>query len=310
MRGCSRFAIGVAIALVAMPARADWKDDYSRGLEAVRDGRWGEAARLMDSAIAGNAQPAPRLRLYGQRYEVYAPQHYAGLAAWRQGDCAGALRQWNQSANQTFVAANAGLAEVEQRGRADCGTAVASQTPPASKPPTSDIRPEVPATKPAVAETRPLVSDARPAGTTPPSTRPSSDTPASPPAQRPVVQAPPASTPPATVPAKPPAAPTETRPVASAAAESVRPVLEAYLAGRYAEVLKLSAKPSADARVGWHLMTLRAAAAWQLAQLGDDAASATGTARQAIAEARRLDAKRRPDATFYAPRFIAFHDAP
>ena len=303
MRGCSRVAIGVAIALVAMPACADWKDDYARGLEAVRDGRWSEAARLMDSAIAGNAQPAPRLRLYGQRYEVYAPQHYAGLAAWRQGDCAGALRQWNQSANQAFVAANAGLADTEQRGRADCGSAVASQSPAApAKPPVAETRPEVPASKPPVVETRP--------GGTTTTPRPATETPASPPVQRPVVQAPSANAPPATLPAKPPAASTETRPVASAAAEAVRPVLEAYLAGRYAEVLKLSAKPSADARVGWHLLTLRAAAAWQLAQLGDDAATATGTARQAVTEARRLDAKRRPDATFYSPRFIAFYDTP
>lgn len=310
MPGCSRVALGVVLAFVALPARADWKDDYARGLEAVRDGRWGEAARLMDSAIAGNAQPAPRLRLYGQRYEVYAPQHYAGLAALRQGDCAGALRQWNQSANQAFVAANAGLAEVEQRGRADCGTAVASQTSPASKPPAADARPEVPASKPAVVETKPPVADTRPVGSTSPSTRPPSDTPASAPAQRPVVQAPPASAPPATTPAKPPAAPTDARPVASAAAEAVRPVIEAYLAGRYAEVLKLSAKPSTDARAGWHLMTLRAASAWQLAQLGDDDATASGTARQAVTAARRLDAKRRPDATFYPPRFIAFYDTP
>ena len=79
MRACRSTAALVLVALVASPALADWKDDYSRGLEAVRDGRWGEAARYMDSALAGNAQ-APRLRLYGQRYEVYAPQHYGGLA--------------------------------------------------------------------------------------------------------------------------------------------------------------------------------------------------------------------------------------
>lgn len=300
MRACSRVAFGVAVALIALPALADWKDDYARGLEAVRDGRWGEAARLMDSAIAGNAQPAPRLRLYGQRYEVYAPQHYAGLAALRQGDCTGALRQWNQSANQAFVAANGGLAEVEQRGRADCGSAVASQSPPTTTSPRTDA----PATKPAVVETRPETP------ATPPS-RPPTNVPAAPPEQRPVVQTPLATTTP-TVATKPPAAapitPTETRNVASAAAEALRPVLEAYLGGRYAEVLKLSAKPAADARVGWHLMTLRAAAAWQLSQVGNDSPDATGTARQAVTEARRLDAKRRPDATFYSPKFIAFYD--
>lgn len=288
MRACKAGALGVVLALAALPAHADWKDDYARGLEAVRDGRWGEAARLMDSAIAGNAQPAPRLRLYGQRYEVYAPQHYAGLAAWRQGDCAGALRFWNQAANKGFVAGNAALGDVEQRGRAECGSAIASE----SKPPA----PTAPAeTRPAVAETKPPVQA--------PPTRPA-ETPPS----RPVVQAPPPSSPAAKPPASPPAVPAETRPVASAAADVLRPVLEAYLAGRYADVLRLGAKPASDPRAGWHLQTLRAAAAWQLAQLGTDSADATNTARQAVAEARRLDARRQPDATFYSPRFIAFYN--
>lgn len=291
MRACKAGALGVVFALAALPALADWKDDYARGLEAVRDGRWGEAARLMDSAIAGNAQPAPRLRLYGQRYEVYAPQHYAGLAAWRQGNCAGALRFWNQAANQGFVAGNAALGEVEQRGRAECGSAVAVET----KPPA----PTAPAeTSPPVAETKPPLQapPTRPAGTPP---------------SRPVVQAPPPSSPPAKPPVSPPTAPAEaTRPLASAAAEQLRPVLEAYLAGRYAEVLRLGAKPASDPRAGWHLLTLRAAAAWQLSQLGTEPSDAANTARQAVAEARRLDARRQPDPTFYSPRFIAFYNAP
>ena len=41
--------------------------------------------------------PAERLRVYGQRYEIYAPQHYAGLAAQRQGDCKTALEFWSLS---------------------------------------------------------------------------------------------------------------------------------------------------------------------------------------------------------------------
>ncbi len=290
MRAVEAGAFGVLLALCALPAHADWKDDYARGLEAVRDGRWGEAARLMDSAIAGNAQPAPRLRLYGQRYEVYAPQHYAGLAAWRQGDCAGALRFWNQAANKGFVAANAALGDVEQRGRTECGSAVAGE----SKPPAPTAPVEA---RPPVAETKPPVQA--------PPTRPA-ETPPS----RPVVQSPPPSSPPAKPPVATPTVPTEARSVASAAAELLRPVLEAYLAGRYAEVLRLAAKPTSDPRVGWHLQTLRAAAAWQLSQLDAESAGATDTARRAVAEARRLDAGRQPDATFYSPRFIAFYNAP
>ncbi len=278
MRACSRAALVALAAFAAAPTLADWKDDYARGLEAVRDGRWGEAARYMDSALAGNAQPAQRLRLYGQRYEVYAPQHYAGLAALRQGNCAAAMRFWDQGGNRSIVAANAPLAAVEQRGRADCTSALASEAKPAAPPATT-------------------ATPARP--DSPPATVP----------QRPLVQTPPPSVPPARTPppvAKP-AVDVEQRPRASAAAESLRPALEAYLAGRYADVLRLGARPAGDPRVGWHLQILRAAAAYQLAELGSGPDDAATIAREAANEARRLDAARRPDATFYSPKFVAFY---
>ena len=91
MQGSRLFLI-LALASVAAPALADWKQDYARGVEAAGDGRWSDTARYMQGALAGNATPEKRVRLYGQRYEVYVPQHYAGLAAWRPGDCTGALR--------------------------------------------------------------------------------------------------------------------------------------------------------------------------------------------------------------------------
>ncbi len=287
MRGFERCAFGLCLALAAVPAMADWKDDYARGLEAVRDGRWNEAARLMDSAIAGNAQPAQRMRLYGQRYEVYAPQHYAGLAALRQGNCSAALRYWSQSANQTFVAANAALVEVEQRGRADCGTQLAS-----------DAKPPTPVPSPTRDEPNPprdSAAERPPAATRPPA------------APRPIVQAPSATTPNASPvpPVKPPVA-VASRPVTSAAAEVVRPVLLAYLGGRYADVLQLTERAGSDAVAGWHLQTLRAAAAYQLAQLGREPADAEATARAAVAQARRFNATLRPDARFFSPLFIAF----
>lgn len=290
MRGCRKAALMLLLAAAAMPAAADWKDDYARGLEAARDGRWGEVSRYMDSAIAGNAQPAPRLRLYGQRYEVYAPQHYAGLAALRQGNCAAALRFWGQSANEAFVGANPALASVEQQGRGACGSAVASQSKPAATVPTPTPPPvtsvpiqQTPA-KPPLATSAPAPAPAPP---------------------RPVVQTPTVSvavaTPPPIV---------EQRPASSAAAEALRPLLEAYLGGRYAEVLRLSARPGGDARVRWHMYTLRAAAAFQLMQLGGAPADAESIARQAVSDARTAEASRKPDNTFYSPKFVAFYGAP
>ncbi len=262
----------VLAALFAAPALADWKDDYARGLAAAREGRWAEVSRLMQSALAGNAQPAARLRLYGQRYEVYAPQHYLGLAALRSGGCAGALRWVNDPAHRSFVAGNAALAGVEASGRSDCGSAIAAETKPPATPPVAE-------TKPPLAKTPP----AKPPGTP---TRPPAE-----PTQRPVVQAPPAESP---------------KPVANSAGDMLRPAIDAYLAGRYAEVLRLTAKQDANARIGWHQQTLRAASAWQLSQLDGAASDSATTARNAATAARKLDPARRPDAAFYPPRFLTF----
>lgn len=267
----------VLAAFIAAPALADWKDDYARGLTAVREGRWAEAERLMQSALAGNAQPTQRLRLYGQRFEVYAPQHYLGLAALRRGDCAAALRWWNEPANRSFVAGNAALTGVEAGGRGDCGGAIASET------------------KPPATETKPPVAQAPEPKPTPPPTTP--QRPPVEPQRPPVVQTPPPTRPTPTEPA---------RTTAPSAGDVLRPAIDAYLAGRYAEVLRLTAKADANARVGWHQQTLRAASAWQLSQLDGEAGDAAATARTAAAAARRLDPARRPDAAFYPPRFLAF----
>jgi hypothetical protein len=87
MRGSELRRLLALLALLATPALADWKQDYARGLEAAKDGRWADVDRHMQGALADNPNAAERVRLYGQRFEAYVPQHYAGLAALRLGDC-------------------------------------------------------------------------------------------------------------------------------------------------------------------------------------------------------------------------------
>ncbi len=290
-------AAAFALTVFAMPAHADWKDDYSRGLVAASEGRWAEVSRLMDSAMAGNAQPAARVRLYGQRYEVYAPQHYAGLAALRREDCAGALRYWEQAANTGFIAGQPTLAGVQQQGRNDCATRLASQAAP-TRPATSPAPAPASTTPPAVATAPPAAVQERPA--------PASTTPA-PPTRPPVAIAPPPQkTPPVAT-----QAPAEAPPVrapASAAAQTLQPLLGAYLAGRYADVLRQSASSATSTpKLRWHVLVLRSASAFNLAQLGEGVADAEATARQAANEARKLDARLEPDPAFYSPRFIRFY---
>ncbi|MGA9420719.1 MAG: hypothetical protein WBW61_00010, partial [Rhodanobacteraceae bacterium] len=248
---------GVAIVLACAylgTALADWRDDYARGLEAIHDGKWSEARRYMQSAVAGNATPAKRVRLYGQRYETYAPQHYAGLAAYKLGDCSAALRYWDTPAATAFSASAADLGAAESRARSDC----AARNVASAQPPT-------PATSPSTTSTSPTATPPEPVP------KPSSKSPA-------VVRTPPHR--PAPKPAaQPPRPPSPT--------EILRPLLDAYLAGKYSEVIRLSGQVQAEGTLRWHVEILRAAAAYREAGLGND--DALAVARAAAGEARKAD---------------------
>ena len=277
MRG-SRLRAGLAaLALLAMPAMADWKQDYARGLEAAKKGNWEDVDRYMRGALAGNAEPAERLRLYGQRFEVYAPQHYAGMAALRLGDCTAALRYWSQGGNESFIRGVPELVEEEQQGRAECKTRLVRQGEP-PKPTTEPIAKQTPVAKPPAPTPAPPPS--RPVVVAPP-TRPAD----SPPARPPVVDRPATN---------------------SVNAQILRPLLDAYLDGRYSDVLKLSNSVPPTPRLRWHMLTLRAAAAYNLAQLGESP-DAARIARQAAEEARKADPALKPDSSYFSPKFLSFY---
>ncbi|MGA9341696.1 MAG: hypothetical protein WBV61_05115 [Rhodanobacteraceae bacterium] len=251
---------------------ADWRDDYARGLEAVHDGKWSEAKRYMQSAISGNATPASRVRLYGQRYETYVPQLYAGLAAYKLGDCGAALRYWNAPAAKSF-SGGGDLVAAENRGRNDCASRSIASTQPAAPPPA-----EVP------------------------STESESSTPSQ--AHTPTARTVVASVTPRKRPAKPIPKPPAEEPRPPNPADTLRPLLDAYLAGKYSEVIRLSSHIKADGKVRWHVQVLRAAAAYREASLGDN--DALSIARTAVAEAHQSDPNQRPDPAFFSPHFLAF----
>lgn len=271
----SRVRAGLAaLALLATPAMADWKQDYARGLEAAKKGNWEDVDRYMKSALAGNAEPAERLRLYGQRFEVYAPQHYAGMAALRLGDCTAALRYWSQGGNESFIRGVEELADEEQQGRAECKTRLVRQ----GEPPKPAVEP--------IAKQTPVATPPTPA----------------PPPSRPIVAAPP-TRPAESPPARPPVV---DRPATNSVnAQILRPLLDAYLDGRYNDVLKLSASVPPTPRLRWHMLTLRAAAAYNLAELGQSA-DATKIARQAADEARKAEPALKPDSSYFSPKFLGF----
>jgi hypothetical protein len=116
---CRTAALVIGLAAVSI-AHADYKDSYARGLKAFRDGNLADARTLMQQAESEHAEPAAKMRLYGQVYEPYVPQHYLGLIAFKQGDCAGALAQWNSAANRGIAAEMPDIAGEQQRDSATC----------------------------------------------------------------------------------------------------------------------------------------------------------------------------------------------
>ena len=275
MRGSELRRLLALLALLATPALADWKQDYARGLEAAKDGRWADVDRHMQGALADNPKAAERVRLYGQRFEAYVPQHYAGLAALRLGDCNKALALWAQGDNTAVVSRVSALADEEDRGRLECSNQLVRQGQTAEPRPAASQPEQAPRAEPA-----------------PPPRR----EPAPPPT--PVVQVPP--------PARPPTA--EIRESSPLSAQILRPLLDAYLSGRYADVLKLSNQVPPTPRLRWHMLTLRAAAAFNLSQLGQ-MTDAEGIARNAVVQAREADSTLKPDADYFSPKFIRYYNS-
>lgn len=252
--------------LAASPAFADWRDDYARGLEAANDGKWADAAKYMQDAMKGNAEPAKRVRLYGQRWETYAPQHYAGLAAYKQGDCVTAQRLWSSSAHKSFISGFDQFAAAEAQANKDCEIRLAQAKPatPAGKPiATTTLPAPVVVPKPPPAQPKPVVVE------------------------------------------KPPTRVASTPARAPSAADQLRPFIEGYLAGDYNRVAALAVPNTGDARLRAQMQLFRAAASYRDASLnGSD--NGMASARAAVSEARKADSSLRPDATFFSPRFLAF----
>lgn len=293
--GKSRAWLSVGALCVATLAHADYKDNYALGLKAYNDGDYAKARELMQQAFAEHAEPAARVRLYGQRWEPYLPQYYLGMVAFKQGDCATALAQWNAPANRQVVAQVSEINSAQQRDAATCEQKVVAKTEDKPKP--QAPAPETPPAKTVVAANPP----AKPASPQPAAPKPAETVPepVAPPAKRADVAvakpAPPVVTPPV---AKPPP-PSNTPPA------PLEEAFDNYLAGRYAKVARLNPEAIADTRARFHAYLVRAAARFTLAQISSDNAELDGARADARA-ARALDGRATPDAALFSPRFRTF----
>jgi len=269
-----RWLAAAALCALSAAAHADYKDDYAHGLKAYREGDFAEARTLMQSALEQHAEPAARIRLYGQVYEPYLPQHYLGMAALKLGDCNAAAAQWSSSANKQIVGQLPDIGGEEQRGLASCGGKLAKND---DKPPVEPPKPNIEPSKPPVGDSKPpvVVADNKPPPVTP----------VKPPPPKPPVED------------KPPVA-------KSGPPEPLVQAFDSYLAGRYTEVSRINPDAYADTRARFHAYVVRAAAKFTLSRLSTDDALLKSARADAIA-ARALDS-RAPDATLFSPDFRAF----
>jgi hypothetical protein len=292
--GRARAWVALAALGAATLAHADYKDNYALGLKAYNDGDYAKARELMQQALAEHAEPAARVRLYGQRWEAYLPQYYLGMVAFKQGDCSTALAQWNTPASRQVVSQLPEINSAQQRDAAACEQKTVAKVEDKPKP-----QPAAPEPPPAKA----VVADSPPAKQAPPQTpapKPvdTAPEPVAPPAKRvDVAVAKPA---PAVVVAPPKPAPTSNTPPTP-----LEEAFDNYLAGRYAKVARLNPDSLTDTRARFHAYLVRAAARFTLAQIGNDGSELDG-ARADVRAARALDGNTTPDAALFSPRFRTF----
>lgn len=267
--------------IAASPAAADYKDSYSRGLEAAKDGDWATVRARMQEAIQDNPTAATRVRLYGQRWEPYVPQYYLGLAAFKQGDCAAALAQWRSSANSSIIGSVPNLKAEQDRNAASCDTRLAQQTKP--EPPKTD-----------------------PKGSTTPIAPDGGDTPKPPPKPEPVKPEP-RPEPVKPEPPKPPPKPPET-PIAQRVPAPLLEAFRNYLGGRYAEVARINPDSYTDARARAQAYLIRAAARQIQAEL-DNAPAGLDGVRADIRAVRAANPNLVPDPALFSPRFRSLYSA-
>jgi len=114
--------------------RADYKESYRKGIEAVDRKEWEEVARWMRQAASEQAREGEPVKIYGVRFEPYIPSYYLGLALFQNGDCEGALTQWQESVKQGAVQTT-GRYKALVQSRDTCRQRVAGSRPPAQAPP-------------------------------------------------------------------------------------------------------------------------------------------------------------------------------
>jgi hypothetical protein len=260
------------LASFAGNAHADWRRDYEFGQQAIDKGNWSEAEKLMRSAQAEEPAAAAHKRFQGMQFQVYAPAHFAAVAAYKQGACSRALDYLNDASTRAVTAQVPTLATEQQDIERACGNKVAAAPPP--EPPHSTAAPPPPKPSTPPVDTRTTVVE--------------------PPRPAPTVAAPPANTPPI-------AAPTASR---AAVPPALRAGISAFLSGDYDAAMRVNDAAVGDARARALLLLVRAAAGFTRAELKGGDAALVARAETDVRSSHRL-MRIDPDPTLFSPKVRA-----
>ncbi len=141
--------LGLAFALAACFANADFKDDYTSGVKAADKANWANARAKMQSALASEPNPQARVRLYGMVFSAYIPHYYLALASFKLGDCNAAKAALSNSAHLAIMREAKGVeAELAQSKLilAQCGAKPNLPAPPVPNLPPIETIPTTPNT--------------------------------------------------------------------------------------------------------------------------------------------------------------------
>lgn len=141
------------VSLLALPARAEWFDDYQKGLDAASAKNWDTVIASMNAALAAKPDEGNRERTYGVNFVNYRPYYYLGVAYMNQGEWAKAIENLSKTGgagpvnlgdpNTLLITANNQLAAEQIRQ---------AQQPPVTPPTTR--QPDPPRPDPALGQAR------------------------------------------------------------------------------------------------------------------------------------------------------------
>lgn len=109
----------IASFFVIDSAQADYKRNYTNGLNSYENADYNQAIQSLQRAIDEEPVSQYRVKMFGMRFVSYLPYFYLGQAKHQLKDCKGALEAWTQSLTQGVIQDLEEYSDL-QRGFASC----------------------------------------------------------------------------------------------------------------------------------------------------------------------------------------------